>query len=141
MFCVGVWRKIRAFGIQQEWRVSQRMFLKGCIGACNNHANGLKKMHFSNRNKDKQYTKYIQIWTFDLLVLLTLADLSDLKSDNLQYDTLVCWVAGTNDLSTKCLVFQALFFHNFSLCFYFCKFIEKIILRTSDPQSPSHLSQ
>ena len=40
------------------------MFLKGCIGACNNHANGLKKMHFSYRNKDKQCTKYIQIWTF-----------------------------------------------------------------------------
>ena len=86
------------------------MFLKGCIGACNNHANGLKKMHFSNRNKDKQYTKYIQIWTFDLLVLLTLADLSDLKSDNLQYDTLVRWVAGTNDSWTKRLMFQALFF-------------------------------
>ena len=26
---------------------------------------------------------------------------SDIKSDNLQYNMLVCWFAGTNDLSTK----------------------------------------
>ena len=39
-----------------------------------------------------------------------------LKSDNLQYNTLVCWFAGTNDSSTKCPIFQVLyfFFHNFS---------------------------
>ena len=36
-----------------------------------------------------------------------------LKSDNLQYNTLVCWAYGTNDSSTKRLLFQALFFfHN-----------------------------
>ena len=36
------------------------------------------------------------------------------KSDNLQYNTLVCWFARTNDSSTKRLMFQALFFiHNF----------------------------
>ena len=36
------------------------------------------------------------------------------KSDDLQYNTLVCWFAGTNDLSTKNLMFQVLFsFHNF----------------------------
>ena len=33
-----------------------------------------------------------------------------LKSDNLQYNTLVCWFAGTNDSLTKCLMFKALFF-------------------------------
>ena len=32
-----------------------------------------------------------------------------LKSDNLQYNTLGCWVNGTNDSSTKRLMFQALF--------------------------------
>ena len=32
------------------------------------------------------------------------------KSDNLQYNTLGHWVAGTNDSSTKRLMFQALFF-------------------------------
>ena len=38
----------------------------------------------------------------------------DLKSDNLQYNPLVRWYAGTNDSSTKCLMFQVLFFfHNF----------------------------
>ena len=36
-----------------------------------------------------------------------------LKSDNLQYDTLVSWFTGTNDLSTKRLIFQALFFKLF----------------------------
>ena len=37
-----------------------------------------------------------------------------LKSHNLQYNTLVCWVAGTKDSSTKGLMFQVLFvFHNF----------------------------
>ena len=35
------------------------------------------------------------------------------KIVNLQYNTLVCWFAGTNDLSTKHLIFQALFFYNF----------------------------
>ena len=29
----------------------------------------------------------------------------NLKSDNLQYNTLVCWVVGTNDSSTKRLMF------------------------------------
>ena len=39
-----------------------------------------------------------------------------LNSDNLQYNKLVCWVAGTNDSLTKHLMFQALFsFNNFSL--------------------------
>jgi len=32
------------------------------------------------------------------------------KFDNLQYNTLVRWFAGTGDLSTKRLMFQALFF-------------------------------
>ena len=37
-----------------------------------------------------------------------------LKSNNLQYNMLVRWFAGTNDLSTKRLMFQVLsFFHNF----------------------------
>ena len=36
----------------------------------------------------------------------------NLKSDNLQYNTLVRWVAGTNDSLTKCLMFQVLFFCN-----------------------------
>ena len=36
------------------------------------------------------------------------------KSDNLQFDMLVRWVAGTNDSSAKHLMFQVLFFfHNF----------------------------
>jgi hypothetical protein len=33
-----------------------------------------------------------------------------LKSDNLQYNMLACWVDGTNESSAKCLIFQALFF-------------------------------
>mgnify|MGYP001436520114 CR=1 FL=1 len=33
-----------------------------------------------------------------------------LRSDNLQYDMLICWFSGTNDSSTKRLMFQALFF-------------------------------
>ena len=32
------------------------------------------------------------------------------KSINLQYNTLVCWNAGTKDSWTKCLMFQVLFF-------------------------------
>ena len=42
------------------------------------------------------------------------------KSDNLQYNTLVCWVAGMNDSSTKCLMFQVLFFFMTS-CKILCK--------------------
>ena len=36
------------------------------------------------------------------------------KSDNLQYNWLVPWFPGTNNLSTKCLMFQALFFFTFT---------------------------
>ena len=39
-----------------------------------------------------------------------LARLFALKSDNLQYNTLVCWANGTNDSLTKGLTFQAFFF-------------------------------
>ena len=38
---------------------------------------------------------------------------SNQKSDNLQYNTLARWVYGTNDSSTKHLMLQAFFFHNF----------------------------
>ena len=56
-----------------------------------------------------------------------------LKSDNLQYNTLGRWVTGTNDTSTKRLMFQVLFFFIIScrvralktLYFYFCKVIKK----------------
>ena len=43
-----------------------------------------------------------------------------LKSNNLQYNTLARWVNGTNDLSTKCLMFQVLFFIIIS-CKILCK--------------------
>ena len=36
-----------------------------------------------------------------------------LKSNNLQYNTLVRWFALTNDLLTKRLMFQALFLYSF----------------------------
>ena len=57
----------------------------------------------------------------------------DQKSVNLQYNKLVWWADGTNDSSTKRLMFQPLFFYIISyrlralksLCFYFCKIIEK----------------
>ena len=43
-----------------------------------------------------------------------------LKSDNLQYNTLVRWADGTNDSSTKRLMFQVLFFFIKS-CKILCK--------------------
>ena len=56
-----------------------------------------------------------------------------IKSNNLQYNMLGHWVDGTNDSSTKRLMFQALFFLIISyrlralktLYFYFCKIIKK----------------
>ena len=56
----------------------------------------------------------------------------ELKSVNLEYNTPVCWFAGTNELLTKCLMFQALSFFMFFyrlraliiLYFYLCKFIQ-----------------
>ena len=89
------------------------------------------------------------------------------ESDNLQYNTLFCWFAGTNESFTMCLVFQVLFiFHNFlqnylqkSFQFIFLSFhkftkmkiksfecpksitnYKKTMLRTSDGWSTSHLS-
>ena len=58
---------------------------------------------------------------------------NDKKSDNLQYNTLGCWVDRTNDSWTKRLMFQALFFFiNFyrlkalkTLFFTSCKVIKK----------------
>ena len=60
-----------------------------------------------------------------------------LKSDNLQYNTLVRWANGTNQWSTKCLKFQ-LYWQDF--CKEFCKILwKKIILGTSDDWSTSRL--
>ena len=42
------------------------------------------------------------------------------QSVNLQYNTLVCWDDGTNDLTTKRLMFQVLFFFIKS-CKILCK--------------------
>ena len=44
----------------------------------------------------------------------------NLKFDNLQYNMLVRWVPGTNDWSTKCLMFQVLSFFIIS-CKILCK--------------------
>ena len=47
------------------------------------------------------------------------------KIGHLQYNTLARWFPGTNDSSTKCLMFQALFFYNSlklkTLFFFFVK--------------------
>ena len=55
------------------------------------------------------------------------------KSVNLQYITLGCLDDGTNESSTKSLMFQVLFFYTFyrlralkTLYFYFCKVIKKL---------------
>ena len=44
----------------------------------------------------------------------------DVKSDNLQYNMLLCWFAGTNDSSTNHLMFQVSFFLIIS-CKILCK--------------------
>ena len=44
---------------------------------------------------------------------LSTKEKTDLKSVNLQYNTMVRWDAGTKDSSTKRLMFQALFFSLF----------------------------
>ena len=49
----------------------------------------------------------------DSISQFILSKLTKLKSDNLQYNTLVCWADGTNDSSTKHLTFQVLFSNNF----------------------------
>ena len=41
--------------------------------------------------------------------------LCDYKSDNLQYNKLVCWADGTNDSSTKRLTFQVFFIISYRL--------------------------
>ena len=53
--------------------------------------------------------KRSQIWIGKMLLYQCVQ-----KSDNRQYNTLICWFTGTNYLSTKGLMFQVLFFiHNF----------------------------
>ena len=48
------------------------------------------------------------------------------KFVNLQYDTLVCWADGTNDSSTKHLMFQVFFFFRKILQNPFNLFVYKI---------------
>ena len=57
---------------------------------------------------------------------LTLSMEFDQKSDNLQYNTLVRWFAGTNDSSTKCPMFQVLFFFIF-FSYFLAEFFTKIV--------------
>ena len=45
------------------------------------------------------------------------------KSDNLQYNMLVCWFTGTNDTSTKCLMFQVLFCSFIISCKIICNIV------------------
>ena len=45
------------------------------------------------------------------------------KSDNLQYNMLVCWFTGTNDSSTKCLMFQVLFCSFIISCKIICNIV------------------
>ena len=54
-----------------------------------------------------------------------------IKSDNLQYNTLARWLAGTNDSSNKCLIVQESYFFIISYrlkalkTIYFYKIIKK----------------
>ena len=60
-----------------------------------------------------------------IITLVTYALFSklDIKSVNLQYNTLARWVAGTNDSSTNHLMFQVLFFFSQFLVKFFYKFL------------------
>ena len=104
----------------------------------------------------------INVVTLEILLLL--------KSDNLQYNTLVCLFAGTNDSSAKHLMIKVWFFFSWFLAKFFVKMVSmylfilffinlqkskqrvlsalslqqimrKIMLGTSDAWSTSHLSQ
>ena len=48
--------------------------------------------------------------THQIHYVIALSAQSSVKSVNLQYNTLVCWADGTNDTSTKRLMFHVLFF-------------------------------
>ena len=67
----------------------------------------LKELHSQTWSKNGR-----QRWAimFSRPFFVALQRLWDLKSDNLQYNTLAQWVDGINDLLTKRLMFQALFF-------------------------------
>ena len=58
---------------------------------------------------------FLRLWQF-----LINADMHIIKSNNLQYNRLGRWVAGTNNSSTKRLMFQVLFFFIIS-CKILCK--------------------
>ena len=61
---------------------------------------------------------------FPFLSLFSLAVYLNLqKPDNIQYNTMVSWFAGTNDLSTKSLMYQALFVLPFLIDFGHSKLI------------------
>ena len=67
-----------------------------------------------------------------------------IKSGNLQYNTLVCWFAGTNDSATKSLTLQVLlFFHNFlQNCFilFFYSFYEFTKIKIKSFECPKSIT-
>ena len=65
------------------------------------------------------FVRSAQRWNLRVFYPFYLQQCSGFKSDNLQYNRLVRWFARTNDLSTKHLMFQVLFFSS--------KFLAKIV--------------
>ena len=53
---------------------------------------------------------FVSRFHFRIEVLVCSSFANDQKSNNLQYNTLVCWFAGTNDTSPKRLMCQVFFF-------------------------------
>ena len=62
-----------------------------------------------------------------------------MKSDNLKYDTLVRWFAGTNDSSRKRLMFQEFFFNNFLFQFIFLSFYKLKKIKAKSFECPKSI--
>ena len=75
-------------------------------------SNKLRNFHLSAgqlASTNHQIARSLSFMANKLRLILKPELLGVLKSVNLQYNTLVCWADGTNDSSTKRLMFQVLF--------------------------------
>ena len=85
---------------------------------CQNHLNFLLILEYQFKRNSfeilcffKMMPHFLKLGTVSICIIKKiLLSCVVLKSDNLQCNTQGCWVVGTNDLSTKRLMFQAYFF-------------------------------
>ena len=81
-------------GVQRKLAIQNSIFVRSKFICYSTKESFFKSFPFSREDNQRK-----------ALHCIAAVEKHNLKSDNLQYNTLVCWVVGTNDSSTKRLMF------------------------------------